>query len=288
MFLGTRVKTIVNSALKRFGLRLETLTAERRESARLLALHEGGYFDRPIYPVPPSFQTSFVQLLFADLSLYADRFRDLAQASRNPVGYSFDNDYFSSPDAEVLYCMVRRHKPRRILEVGSGNSTKIFRLALMDGGIDSRLVSIDPRPRVAIDGLVDDCIHESVENLEDFAEFSALSENDILFIDSSHELRPGNDGTFLYLRVFPMLKPGVLVHIHDIFLPFDYRSDWVREHLRPYTEQYIVQALLQTNESIEVIWPGYYLQRTHAQFSHQFPHRNGRDAQSLWLRICAK
>jgi predicted O-methyltransferase YrrM len=286
MTFTTQVKSIINSGLNRVGLQLDTLTAQRRETRRLQALQEAGYFDEPAFPVPASFRRVSPQSIFDDLLKHAPRFGDFTDPSRNPVGFSFDNGFFTSPDAEILYCIIRRYEPRRIVEVGSGNSTKISRLALMDGGIDARLISIDPRPRADIDELADQSCRVSVEDLEDLSVFTELAEDDLLFIDSSHELRAGNDLTHLYLRVFPLLASGVLIHIHDVFLPYDYRPDWVMTQRLPYAEQYLIQAMLQSNGNFEVIWPGYYLQRTIAGFSERFPHRRSRDAQSLWLRTC--
>lgn len=286
MTFSTQVKSIINSGLNRVGLQLDTLTAYRRETTRVQALQDAGYFDEPAFPVPVSFLDASPDLIFDDLLRYAPRFADFSHPARNAVGFSFDNGFFSSPDAEVLYCMIRRYKPRRIVEVGSGNSTKISRLALIDGGIESRLISIDPQPRVEIDELADQVCRESVENLEDLSCFLELRKDDVLFIDSSHELRAGNDLTHLYLKVLPMLASGVLIHIHDVFLPYDYRPEWLLTERVQYAEQYLVQIMLQSLGNLEVVWPGYYLQRTLIGFSDIFPHRKRRDAQSLWLKIC--
>ena len=286
MTLSTKIKSMINHGLNRVGLQLDTLTAYRRESTRLRVLQDTGYFDVPAFPIPTSFHDASPNLIFDDLSRYASRFADFSDATRNPVEFSFDNCFFSSPDAEVLYCMIRRYKPRRIVEVGSGNSTKVSRLALMDGGIESRLTSIDPQPRVEKDELADQVYRESVENLEDLSLFSDLEKDDILFIDSSHELRAGNDLTHLYLKIFPMLASGVVIHIHDIFLPYDYRPGWLLAERVQYAEQYLVQAMLQSPNYLEVLWPGYYLQRTLTDFLDKFPYRKWRDAQSLWVKRC--
>jgi predicted O-methyltransferase YrrM len=224
--------------------------------------------------------------MFDDVTRYASRFDELSESTGNPVGFTFANSFFSSPDAEVLYCMIRRYRPRKIVEIGSGSSTKISRLALMDGGIDAQLVSVDPQPRADIDDIADKIYREAVERIDDLSLFSDLEENDVLFIDSSHELRVGNDLTHIYLKAIPILASGVLVHIHDIFLPYDYRPGWVLKQRRHYTEQYIVQAMLQSDGMFRAIWPGYYFQRTDPAFSSKFPHRQQRDAQSLWLRKC--
>ena len=286
MTFTTQIKSVINAGLNRVGLHLDTLTVYRRESARLQFLREAGYFDQPAFPVPASFHDATPNLVFDDLSRYASRFADFSDPARNPVGFSFDNGFFTSPDAEVLYCMIRRYKPGRIVEVGSGNSTKISRLALMDGGFESRLISIDPNPRVEVDELADQVYRDPVENLENLSLFTGLGENDMLFIDSSHELRAGNDLTHLYLKIFPTLASGVVIHIHDIFLPYDYRPEWVLTERLQYAEQYLVQAILQSERNFEVIWPGYYFQRTLTEFSDRFPHRKQRDAQSLWIKTC--
>lgn len=284
MTFSTQVKTILNSGLNRVGLHLDTLTAHRREARRLQGLRDGGYFDEPAFPVPASFHAASPHMIYDALSRYGSRLADLSDATRNPVGFSYDNGFFTSPDAEVLYCMLRLHEPRKIVEVGSGNSTRLSRLAIMDGGFSSTLVSVDPQPRADIDELADRSYRHSVENLGELSLFADLTDNDVLFIDSSHELRAGNDLTYLYLKIFPLLAPGVIVQIHDVFLPYDYRADWVLTQRMPYAEQYLVQAMLQYGERIEVLWPGYFFQQTLPDFSVNFPHMNGRHAQSLWLR----
>jgi len=281
---STQVKSLLNSGLNRVGLHLDSLTAYRQESRRLQDLREEGYFDEPAFPVPSSFRAASPRRVLDALSQYGARFDDLSSPERNPVGFSYDNGFFSSPDAEVLYCMIRLYQPGRIVEVGSGNSTRISRLAVMDGGFETTLVSIDPQPRSDIDELADQVYRGSVETLGKTSLFAGLKENDLLFIDSSHELRAGNDLTYLYLRILPLLAPGVIVHVHDVFLPYDYRADWVLAHRLAYAEQYLIQAMLQYGEKFEVLWPGYFFQKTLVDFSVNFPHMEGRDAQSLWLR----
>ena len=286
MKFSSRMKLLINGLLNRVGLHLDTLTTYRRETARLQRLQKEGYFDRPVFPLPESLRISSSDLVCDDLLRYASRFDDFVEPTRNPVGFHFDNGFFTSPDAEVLYCMIRRHRPRKIVEIGSGSSTRISRLALMDGEIEGQLVSIDPEPRSDIDEFADHVYRDPVENSNDLSLFSELEENDVLFIDSSHEFCAGNDLTYLYLRVLPILAPGVVVHIHDIFLPYDYPADWLLTQRLHYTEQYVVQVLLQCEGAFEVLWPGYFLQRTMSDFSDKFRHRKLGNAQSLWLRKC--
>ena len=184
----------------------------------------------------------------------------------------------------MLYTIVREFQPQRVVEVGSGHSTKICRQAAMDASLKTRIVSIDPFPRQDVGTLADEIHRVEAERLQDLQAFKSLAENDILFIDSSHVIKTGNDVVFLYLKVIPELAPGVLIHIHDIFLPFDYPEDWVVEMRWEWNEQYLVQALLTFSKQFEVLWPGYFLQRTQPDFGCYFPHMNSQRAGSLWLR----
>ena len=154
----------------------------------------------------------------------------------------------------------------------------------MDGGFESRVVGIDPYPRREITDITDEVYSCPVESITDLSLFRNLKDGDILSIDSSHELKAGNDLLFLYLNVLPQLRPGVIVHIHDIFLPYDYKLDWVIKDRRCYSEQYMVQIMLQSGSWLDVLWAGYYLQKTREDFQDHFPHMEERSAQSLWLR----
>jgi hypothetical protein len=280
----TTFKYLLNQALAPLGMKLDSLTAERREMQRLTELESAGYFDSPRFSVPAALSDMDPASIFRDLELHASRFDDLTKEDDNPVAYSFDNPFFSSPDAEVLYAIVRAFEPKTIVEVGCGHSTRIIRLAIMDGGFESRIVGIDPCPRRAIADITDEVHSCPVEAIADLSIFTDLKRGDILSIDSSHELKVGNDVLFLYLKVLPQLNPGVIVHIHDIFLPYEYKRNWVIEDRRQYTEQYIVQMMLDCSDWFEAIWAGFYLQKTREDFPRYFPHIGKRSAQSLWLR----
>lgn len=283
MAASTKVKGLINRFLEPFDLRIETLTATRREGERLRQIQRRGYFENPVYPLPPAFERMDPLGLLASLEQFRGRFESFRGAADNPVGYAFANDYFTSPDAEVLYALVRTLRPARILEVGSGFSTQVSRLAIQDGGFESRLVCIDPEPRRDVMPLADELIHERVERV-DRSLLIGLEEGDILFVDSSHRLAAGNDVEFLLLEVLPALRPGVVIHVHDVFLPYAYPRSWVVEERRGYTEQHLVQAILQFSDVFEVLWAGYFLQRTRSDLGRFFPHWAGRDAKSLWLR----
>lgn len=234
--------------------------------------------------MPPAFRDADPEPLLAALRLHAERLDALARPDRNPVGFTMENDYYSSPDAEVLYCIVRDTRPRRVVEVGSGHSTRIVRLAMADGGMDTTLVAIDPQPRADVSALADVTAAVRVESAEGRARIGELGPGDILFIDSSHEIRPGNDVIALYLEVLPALPSGVLVHVDDIFLPYDYPQAWIDAGWG-WTEQYLVQALLDGTDRYEVLWPGHYVQRTRPEFASHVPQLGARMAKSLWLRV---
>ncbi len=155
----------------------------------------------------------------------------------------FDQSWFPTLDACVAYALIRDHGPRRIVEVGSGHSTRFLSRALADGGHDGEIVAVDPAPRADIADLprvrlVRDTVHRA-----DPAVFAALASGDVLFIDSSHILMPGSDVDLLFNRVLPDLPAGVIVHIHDILLPDDYPASWA---WRNYNEQLAIVALLAT------------------------------------------
>jgi hypothetical protein len=273
----------LNCLLARINLRLDTLTATRQKRARLMAADKRGAFSRPVFPLPPGFSPNAPAEIMNQLSKHGSRFESFSRASANDVGYQYDNGYFKSPDAEVLYTIVQQLRPKRILELGCGNSTQIIRQALMDGRIACHHVCVDPHPRTEISLLADEIIPEPVE-LQNAANLAgSLQPDDVLFIDTSHKLEPANDVTFIYGTLLPQISAGVFIHIHDVFLPYEYPLSWVLDG-NDWAEQYLVQAMLVWGNDWDVIWPGYYLQRTLPDFATYFPHLKDGYAQSLWLR----
>jgi hypothetical protein len=282
--LRSEARARLNALLARFGLHLETLTAHRKEQARLLQLRSAGHFERPAFPLPASFLSAPPTWVVDGLASYREGIEALMDPARNRVGYTPHNEYFSSPDAEVLYVLVRSLCPSRVVEVGSGFSTQVFRQAILDDAAATTLVSVDPSPRRSIEGLADRMVRMPIESSAAHCEFRNLSAGDVLFIDSGHTLRVGNDVAFLYGTVLPTLPSGVVVHIHDVFLPYEYPEEWIIANGWQWNEQCLVQCLLASADSFEVLWPGHYLQRTRPDFASWFPHSHTGRAQSLWLR----
>lgn len=152
----------------------------------------------------------------------------------------WNQDWFPRLDAAAAYALVRQRKPGRIVEVGSGHSTRFLVRAIADGGLATTLTAIDPAPRATLDGLKVTWRRELVQATP-LALFEGLAAGDVLFIDSSHLLMPGSDVDHLLNRVLPALPPGVLVHFHDVFLPDDYPDAW---RWRCYNEQLALPALI--------------------------------------------
>ncbi len=149
-------------------------------------------------------------------------------------------EWFAPLDAAMLYALIRTRRPARFLEVGSGHSTRFAARAIRDGSLATQHTAIDPAPRADCAKLAVD-LHRAVLKDADRALFASLEAGDMLFIDSSHILMPGTDVDQLFNRILPALPKGVLVHIHDIFLPDDYPQSWA---WRGYNEQLAVLPLI--------------------------------------------
>jgi predicted O-methyltransferase YrrM len=160
------------------------------------------------------------------------------------------NGYFPALDAITLYGFLGLNQPKIYLEIGSGYSTKVARKAIDDLDLDTRVISIDPAPRTEVSGICDKVIRIPLENVDPTI-FDSLNANDILFIDSSHYVFPNSDVTAIFMDILPRLRPGVLVHFHDISLPFDYPNEQIKEY---YSEQYILGAwILAEGNKFEII-----------------------------------
>jgi hypothetical protein len=222
-----------------------------------------------------------VDLLRHHLTKFRDEYNNLSVEP--PLGQKRP---FHGVDALVAYCMVRHFQPRLIIEVGSGFSS----LALGEAAAknkNSAMICIDPFPRDFVrNGLpgLQSLITKKVQEI-DLEFFSQLQSGDILFIDSSHTVKIGGDVNYLFLEVLPRLKPGVIVHVHDIFLPFEYRRDWVQDEFRFWNEQYLLQAFLAFNSEFEVLLANAYLNHYHQEdLKAAFPNLLSWASGSFWVR----
>jgi hypothetical protein len=163
----------------------------------------------------------------------------IEQDPSNPFSPLWNNGYFTSLDAASLCGFLLSRRPRRLIEIGSGNSTRFARQAINYGKLPTRLISVDPEPRYDIDKLCNLVIRAPLESCDQKV-FDELDAGDVLFMDSSHWAGGNSDVVVFYLEILPHLKPGILVHIHDIFWPCDYtrRWDW------GINEQYMLGAML--------------------------------------------
>ncbi len=204
----------------------------------------------------------------------------------DPTRFYLRKRPFGGTDALVAYCMVRHFQPRLIIEVGSGYSSLVLAEAAAQTNACS-LICVEPFPSDFLSKgfpRLKALVTRKVQEIElDF--FSQLEAGDILFIDSSHTVKIGGDVNYLFLEVLPRLKPGVIVHVHDIFLPFDYRRDWVMDEFRFWTEQYLLQAFLSFNSEFEVLLANRYVAyRYMQQFKTTFPTSPSWGGGSFWMR----
>jgi hypothetical protein len=202
-----------------------------------------------------------LDLLRKEFPKFQDEYKQFpARPCGEATRFYLNNGLFDGIDALIAYCMVRHFQPRVIIEIGGGFSSLLLSEAAAKNN-GSSFTCIEPFPqeflKQGFPGL-HRLIEKKVQDV-DLEFFSQLQSSDMLFIDSSHTVKIGGDVNYLFLEVLPRLKPGVIVHVHDIFLPFDYRRDWVMEEFRFWTEQYLLQAFLSFNSEFEVLMANSYV-----------------------------
>lgn len=211
--------------------------------------------------------------------------------TESPYEYYVNNDFYPSIDSEILYCMIRRFRPRRVLEIGSGSTTFLAAQAIRkvqedDPDYQGELEAIDPYPNKTVaagfPGLTR-LINAPIQSVP-MSKFEELEKDDILFIDSSHVLLIGSDVQKELLEIIPRLQTGVIVHFHDIFMPAEYPKEWVLKRHRFWTEQYQLQSFLAFNSSFEVLWASSYMHMKHPKLLEQEFRRYERWPGSFWIR----
>ena len=218
--------------------------------------------------------------LLDELAAYRDELTKL--------DFDFTNNFFSGFDAAVYYSLIRHLKPRRIIEIGGGYSTRIAAKAL-SANREGSLTCIEPYPeeRLSNADLHIELITKRVEEIDvDF--FSCLETNDILFIDSSHTVKFGSDVCYEFLEILPRLRPGVLVHIHDIFFPHDYPVEWLINRRLALNEQYLLEAFLAFSTTFCVELANYWICLDHLEKAARlWPNDSNQRASSFWMRRVA-
>ena len=204
--------------------------------------------------------------------------------------YYFENEFYSYSDAIFLYCMIRHVKPKRIIEVGSGYSS----CAILDtneihfnGNIHCSFIEPFPERLVS---LIKSSTHNNINLINQDVQdtdaniFRTLSENDILFIDSTHISKVNSDVNYIFFEVLPNLNKGVYVHFHDIFYPFEYPKEWVLGG-RSWNESYLLRAFLQYNDSFKIVFYNTYLQHIlKNKFLDEYPLCLKNTGGSIWLK----
>ncbi len=240
--------------------------------ATVLGVRQAGFFvphrhagaarraaHRPNAALRPLFETKgprFVELLEAMDAFAADLARI---GGEPPPAPRFDQVWFPGLDAAAVYTLVRTRRPRTVVEVGSGHSTRFLARAAADGALYVRIVAIDPAPRADLGALPVAQVRRPLQDAGT-APFEALADGDLLLVDSSHVLMPGTDVDILVGHVLPAMPRGLLVAFHDIFLPDPYPDAWP---FTAYNEQCAVAALLQGG--YELVFASAYVRRHMAE-----------------------
>jgi predicted O-methyltransferase YrrM len=221
---------------------------------------------------------------FIEFLRLVDANQDRFLASREPPKpLAWDTRWISHLDGAVIYTAISHFRPARIIEVGSGNSTAFMCRAISDYLLDASVTCIDPQPRADISHL-DVAFLRRTLAVDDVALLSSLELGDVLFIDSSHILQPGFDVDILLNRVFPKLKRGVIVHLHDIFLPFPYPESWAPHR---FNEQNALMPWILSG-GFEIEFASYYvwskMKKELRGVCQKFPLDTPKNGGSLWLR----
>ena len=245
---------------------------------------------KQLYDIIDNERATYSALIDAALSyqMKIAQIEDSSKVSDNTKP-GWNNGFLPGLDIIAIYAMIAHYKPKRYVEVGSGNSTKVAYKAKQEQHKELEITSIDPMPRAEIDQLADIVIRKPFEDI-DYQMILALEAGDILFIDNSHRILPNSDSMVFYMEILPQLKEGVIVHIHDIYLPYDYPQFMCD---RFYTEQYGLAMYVMANpQRYKTIFPCYFVSED-TQLAKQLEpiwnHKNldgvERHGGSYWLQI---
>lgn len=240
-------------------------------------------------------EKSQIALLHELGTKYSDECQWPLQPTNNPADFYLQNQSFSYGCAASTHCVIRHFKPDNIIEIGSGMSTRVISKAVQMNrpatGCNYMVVDPFPNPFVKNRSIEITELHDNRVELLDFSFFKRLKENDILFIDSGHCVKIGGDVNYLFLEILPRVAPGVIIHIHDITIPYEYPKVYATsETFRQFwTEQYLLQSFLCFNSEFEVLLAMNYIMTDHSKsFREFFPHYNPEIhpfmSGSFWIR----
>lgn len=207
----------------------------------------------------PPYQSAFDMIHWADVDQELEKILRWADDLKmipadSAADFCWNNPMFAPLDSMSLYGMIREYKPQQIIEVGSGYSTEVALLASKHTKTD--IHCIEPYPSERLLGRTKE-VRLTKERLQDVSLdiFMDLKQNDILFIDSSHSAKIGSDVHYLIFEILPRLAKGVIVHVHDMFLPYEYPRKWLAERGVIWNEQYLLLAYLMQNSDVEILMP---------------------------------
>ena len=243
-----------------------------RRLARYLSPGNTILLEYPVNPAPrwdmSSPHSQLLEILNADRARYKEVLESFLRfipsllavnklgSKRNPTEPCWINSWIPALDCVALYSFIALRRPRKYIEIGSGNSTKFAYRSVLDNEVGTEIISIDPDPRAEIDDICSTVIRQPVEDV-DLDMFGDLQENDILYVDDSHTVFMNSDATVVFLDIIPRLNRGVIVEIHDVTLPYDYPREWVGRY---YSEQYLLASyLLAGGNRFKVILPSYFV-----------------------------
>lgn len=241
-----------------------------------------------------------IQLLDTFSSNYKSEYDSFpVKPTNNPIEFYTSVRSFNCVDAQVLYSIIRHFKPRKMIEIGSGFSTILSNQAIQknkdeDSSYVCDFAAVEPYPdyilgegaRLEMLPNLSRLIVKKVQEVP-LQAFMELQENDILFIDSSHTVRIGGDTLFEVFKILPILNKGVIVHVHDIFLPYEYPRKWTHEQKWFWTEQYLIDAFLSYNNHFEIMWLSHFMHRNYSALlttAMKAYDPNERYMGSLWIR----
>ena len=215
------------------------------------------------------------------------QFKDTKQSDSR---YYFKNDYYSYSDAIVLHSIIRHYKPKNIIEVGSGFSSAVMLDTRDTFKLDNNISFIEPYPDRLKSLLTEKdyssvTIHESFVQDVSLNEFSKLDKGDILLIDSTHISKTNSDVNYILFKILPKLKPGVLIHFHDVFTSFEYPESWILEG-RSWNEDYILRAFLMNNSKYLIKFFTHHLHMHHSEVFENMPLCYNNFGANIWLEKC--
>jgi predicted O-methyltransferase YrrM len=205
------------------------------------------------------------------------------------TGVQWVNGYLPALDSIAIYCLLAETNPKRYVEIGSGNSTLFARASIRDNKLRTRITSIDPTPRRNIEGVGDEILRKPVETVP-LEYFGEIEPGDILFVDNSHRCFTNSDVTVFFVDILPLLNPGTLVHLHDIWLPWDYPADVAQQ---AYSEQYLLATAMLMGRRIKPVLPNKFVERTPELISILDPILNllgnvEREGCSFWFKTAPR